>query len=68
MNLPCRVLQLALAEWLCENWKTDAKAARIVTGMKLHLMPTMNPDGFAGKVRENRYQSCEREHGTQQWR
>ena len=50
----CRVLQLALAEWLCAHWKTDARAKRIVEGMKLYLLPTMNPDGFAAKQRGNR--------------
>ena len=50
----CRVLQLALAEWLCAHWKTDARARRIVEGMKLYLLPTMNPDGFAAKQRGNR--------------
>lgn len=51
----CRVLQLALAEWLCENWEIDARAEQIVRGMKLYLLPTINPDGFASKTRENRY-------------
>ena len=50
----CRVLQLAMAEWLCAHWKTDARAKRIVEGMKLYLLPTMNPDGFAAKQRGNR--------------
>ena len=58
----CRVLQLALAEWLCAHWKTDARAKRIVEGMKLYLLPTMNPDGFAAKQRvtgaSNTPQSC----------
>lgn len=49
-----RVLALALAEWLCANHETDSKASRLVKDLHLFLMPTMNPDGFAAKTRENR--------------
>jgi hypothetical protein len=48
------VLTLAYAEWLCGNWKTDPQAKRIVESMKTYLLPTMNPDGFAAKMRGNR--------------
>lgn len=48
-----RQLLLALAEWLCANYATDATAQRVVNTMHLWLMPTMNPDGYAAKTYEN---------------
>jgi len=56
INMPaCRVLTLAYAEWLCANRKTDPQAMKIVEGMKTFLLPTVNPDGFAAKMRGNRW-------------
>ena len=49
-----RVLALALAEWLCANYKTHIQAQRIVNGLHLYIMPSMNPDGFVAKSRENK--------------
>ena len=37
---------MALAEWLCAHHRRDARAGRIVADMHLHLLPTMNPDGW----------------------
>ena len=51
----CRVLLLALAEWVCGEWQRDAKAARLVQEMRLFIVPTMNPDGFEARTRENRW-------------
>ncbi|KAL4422479.1 hypothetical protein ABPG75_008676 [Micractinium tetrahymenae] len=48
-----RVLTLTLAEWLCANHRSDARAKRIVTSMHLWLVPAMNPDGFDGRTRAN---------------
>lgn len=42
-----RQLLVALAEWLCAHHRRDARAGRIVADMHLHLLPTMNPDGYA---------------------
>lgn len=49
----CRQLLLGLAEWLCQYHTTDARAAEIVNGMHLYLVPTVNPDGFDRKQRHN---------------
>jgi carboxypeptidase D len=49
----CRQLLLALAEWLCANYKTLPAARRVVNGMHLWLMPTMNPDGYTDRTYEN---------------
>jgi carboxypeptidase D len=48
-----RMLLPMLAEWLCANRATDTRAARIIDGMHLFLMPTMNPDGFTANSRAN---------------
>lgn len=42
-----------LAEWLCANYGKEARASRIVAGMHLFLMPSLNPDGFATRRRAN---------------
>jgi carboxypeptidase D len=42
-----------LAEWLCANNGRDERASRIVKDMHLVLVPTMNPDGFDRRQREN---------------
>lgn len=49
-----RVLTLALAEWLCAKNGRDPRATRILRDMHLWLMPSMNPDGFAVRTRENK--------------
>lgn len=51
---PLRTVLPLLAEWLCDNNGKDDRATRIVKNMHLFIIPTMNPDGFANKVRENR--------------
>ncbi|KAJ7513664.1 hypothetical protein O6H91_23G009500 [Diphasiastrum complanatum] len=48
-----RGLLLYLAEWLCSNYLKDSLATDIVQKVHLHLLPSMNPDGFAEKKREN---------------
>lgn len=46
---------IGLARWLCDEYQTNNKAKRIVEGMHMFLMPSMNPDGFAsGPSRFNR--------------
>ena len=50
-----RQLTLALAEWLCGSRGSDPRAARLLDDALLYLLPTMNPDGFAGHRRENRF-------------
>eukprot|EP00887_Chlorella_sp_A99_P003980 scaffold11.g3980.t1 len=49
-----RVFTLALAEWLCANYKTDPEAGRIVARLHLWLVPSMNPDAFVARKRENK--------------
>ncbi len=49
----CRQLLPALAEWLCTMREHDQRAQRMVTDMHVYIIPTINPDGFAAKRREN---------------
>ncbi|KAH9569375.1 hypothetical protein CY35_03G130100 [Sphagnum magellanicum] len=44
-----RELLLLLADWLCDNYLRDPLATLIVDKVHLHLLPSMNPDGFAAK-------------------
>ncbi|KAK4383387.1 Carboxypeptidase SOL1, partial [Sesamum angolense] len=42
-----RELLLLLANWLCDNYMKDPLATLIVDGVHLHILPSMNPDGFS---------------------
>ena len=48
-----RQLLLRLAEALCVGYGKDADATRLVNGVHLYIIPTMNPDGFAARGRNN---------------
>ncbi|KAJ8479602.1 hypothetical protein OPV22_023329 [Ensete ventricosum] len=48
-----RELLILLANWLCDNYMKDTLATLIVKHVHLHILPTMNPDGFALRRRGN---------------
>ncbi|KAL2242303.1 UNVERIFIED_CONTAM: Carboxypeptidase SOL1 [Sesamum indicum] len=48
-----RELLLLLANWLCDNYMKDPLATLIVDGVHLHILPSMNPDGFSLRRRGN---------------
>ncbi|CAM6082825.1 unnamed protein product [Calypogeia fissa] len=51
-----RELLLYLAEWLCTNYLKEPKdpmATFIVENIHLHLLPSMNPDGYDRRTRNN---------------
>ncbi|KAH7657376.1 Metallocarboxypeptidase D protein [Dioscorea alata] len=48
-----RELLIRLANWLCDNYMKDSLAMLIVKHVHLHILPTMNPDGFALRRRGN---------------
>ncbi|KAG1335477.1 carboxypeptidase SOL1 [Cocos nucifera] len=48
-----RELLIFLANWLCDNYGKDPLATLIVNNVHLHVLPTMNPDGFALRRRGN---------------
>ncbi|KAL2894428.1 Carboxypeptidase SOL1 [Bienertia sinuspersici] len=48
-----RELLIRLANWLCDNNAKDPLAKLIVENVHLHILPSMNPDGFAFRKRGN---------------
>ena len=42
-----RVLLVDLIQLLCENYGKDNFLTLLVNESRIHIMPTMNPDGFA---------------------
>lgn len=41
-----RELLLLLAKYLCENYEADERVTRLVKGTRIHLLASMNPDGY----------------------
>ena len=39
-------LLLVLAQYLCDNYGSDDRVTRILNSTEVHLLPSMNPDGF----------------------
>lgn len=48
-----RELLVLLANWLCDNYKKDPLATLIVDNVHLHILPSMNPDGYSMRSRYN---------------
>ncbi|XP_014480022.1 PREDICTED: carboxypeptidase D-like [Dinoponera quadriceps] len=41
-----REMLLLLLRYLCENYGTDKRVTRILETVRLHVLPSMNPDGY----------------------
>ena len=41
-----REMLLVLVKYLCEGYGRDERVTRIVDSTRIHILPTMNPDGF----------------------
>jgi len=41
-----REMLILLAQYLCQNYGIDQRVTRLVDSVRIHLMPTMNPDGY----------------------
>ena len=41
-----RELLLLLIKFLCENYGSNKQITEIVNSTRIHIMPTMNPDGY----------------------
>ncbi|XP_021902411.1 carboxypeptidase SOL1 isoform X2 [Carica papaya] len=48
-----RELLILLANWICDNQMKDPLARLIIQNVHLHILPSMNPDGFSIKRRGN---------------
>ncbi|CAH8337452.1 unnamed protein product [Eruca vesicaria subsp. sativa] len=48
-----RELLLRLANWICDNYEKDPLAKLIVENVHLHILPSLNPDGFSVRKRNN---------------
>ncbi|EPS68252.1 hypothetical protein M569_06519, partial [Genlisea aurea] len=48
-----RELLLLLAHWLCDNYMKDPLATLVVNGVHLHILPSLNPDGYSLRRRGN---------------
>ncbi|CAK7346734.1 unnamed protein product [Dovyalis caffra] len=48
-----RELLLCLANWICDNYMKDSLARLIVENIHLHILPSMNPDGYFLRRRGN---------------
>lgn len=47
MQLVGREMLLHLIEHLVENYGTDPTITKIINSTRIHIMPSMNPDGYA---------------------
>lgn len=41
-----REMLLLLLQYLCQNYGTDERVTEMLNSTRLHIMPTMNPDGY----------------------
>lgn len=41
-----RELLLLLAKYLCENYKLNERITKLINSTRIHLLPSMNPDGY----------------------
>ena len=55
-----REMLLHLMEYLCANYESSAEIRRLVDSTRIHLMPTMNPDGYSRAMEGDYYSTVGR--------
>lgn len=53
---------LLLLKYLCENYGSDEQATRIIDTIRLHVMPSMNPDGYEISNQQDELKGRENSH------
>ena len=48
-----RELLLYLARTLCEQYKSDSYVTELLQNIEIHLLPSLNTDGYILKTRNN---------------
>ena len=59
-----REMLLLLIKVLCENYKTFPQIEAIVKNTRIHIMPSMNPDGYEQAIVENDLAGRENAHNV----
>lgn len=52
-----REMLLYLIKYLCENYGTDERVTRLLNTTRIHIMPSMNPDGYE-RATEGKGDNC----------
>ncbi|XP_011871567.1 PREDICTED: carboxypeptidase D-like [Vollenhovia emeryi] len=59
-----REMLLLLLRYLCENYGTDKRVTRLVETVRLHVLPSMNPDGYEVSQQGDAYWAKGRENAN----
>lgn len=59
-----RELLLLLAKYLLENYKIDDRITKLIDTTRIHLMPSMNPDGYELSIEGDASSARGRENGN----